>query len=119
MRVYFRNNYSSRVWVAIMRFDPGACGSSGNWATEGWWSINPGGQIWPFSTSNRYACFYAEADDGRIWIGPYGPVYIYWDAFSSCINIGSTAAYDMVGMRLLDLGSGAWNPSSTHTVKLT
>jgi hypothetical protein len=118
MRVYFHNNHSSTVWIAIMRYDPGACGSYGNWATEGWWGLNPGGTVWAFSTSNRYACFYAEADDGAVWAGSYGPVYIYWDAFSSCVNIGSTAAYDVVGMRLIDLGLFAWNPFASHTVNL-
>ena len=119
MKVKFRNNYPSTVWVAIMRYDPGSCGAYGNWATAGWWGISPGGLVYPFDTTNRYAAFYAEANDGAIWTGPYGPMYVYWNAFNSCINIGSTAAYDVVGLRLIDLGSGAWNPFATYTVTLT
>jgi uncharacterized membrane protein len=118
MQVRFRNQRSSKVWVAIMRYDPSGCGSYGNWATAGWWGVNPGQLVHAFNTSNRYACFYAEGDDGTIWTGPYGPMYVYWDAFSSCVGIGSTAAYDVVGLRLIDLGSGAWNPWATHTVNL-
>lgn len=102
MKVHFRNSYSSKVWVAIMKFDPDSCRDTGNWATQGWWGINPGQQVWAFSTNNRYAAFYANADDGRFWGGGYGPIYVYHKAFDSCINIGSTAAYGKVGLRLID-----------------
>jgi hypothetical protein len=112
MRVYFRNSYGPKVWVAIMRYDPNSCGEYGNWATAGWWGINFGQQVWAFSTNNRYAAFYADADDGAHWSGPYGPVYVYWEAFDSCVNIGSTAAYGIVGMRLIDVGN------SDHVVNL-
>ena len=112
MRVYFRNSYGTKVWVAIMRYDPDSCGEYGNWATAGWWGIDPGQQVWAFSTNNRYAAFYADADDGAHWSGPYGPVYVYWEAFDSCVNIGSTAAYGIVGMRLIDVGD------SDHVVNL-
>jgi len=44
-------------------------------------------------------------------------VYVYWNAFDSCVNIGSTGAYEVVGMRLIDLGGWAWTPS-VHTVTL-
>jgi len=112
MRVYFRNSYGTKVWVTIMRYDPDSCGEYGNWATAGWWGIDPGQQVWAFSTNNRYAAFYADADDGAHWSGPYGPVYVYWEAFDSCVNIGSTAAYGTVGMRLIDVGD------SDHIVNL-
>ena len=68
--------------------------------------------MWAFSTNNRYAAFYADADDGAHCSGPYGPVYVYWEAFDSCVNIGSTAAYGTVGMRLIDVGD------SDHVVNL-
>ena len=103
MKVHFRNGYRARVWVAIMRYEPDGCRDHGNWATAGWWSLEPGQQVWAFSTNNRYACFYADADDGAFWAGNYGPVYVY-HAFDSCVGIGSTAAYGTVGMRLIDLG---------------
>jgi len=112
MRVYFRNSYGTKVWVTIMRYDPDSCGEYSNWATAGWWGIDPGQRVWAFSTNNRYAAFYADADDGAHWSGPYGPVYVYWEAFDSCVNIGSTAAYGTVGMRLIDVGD------SDHIVNL-
>jgi hypothetical protein len=85
-----------------MRYDPDACREHGNWATAGWWSLQPGEQFYLFSTNNRYAAFYADADDGAFWAGEYGPVYVYYDPFDSCVGIGSTGAYGTVGMRLLD-----------------
>ncbi len=118
MMVHFHNSYPSKVWVAIMQYNPDTCGEDGDWETEGWWGIDPGGEVWAFSTSNRYAAFYAEADDGAIWTGPYGPVYVYWNAFDSCVDIGSTAAFAVVGMRLIDLGTFAWVPWATYTVNL-
>ncbi len=118
MKGIFRNSYPQTVWVAVMYFDPQHCGEFGNWATAGWWRITPGGQAWAFSTSNRYACFYAEADDGAVWSGPYGPAYVYYDAFDSCIDMGSNVYYEIVGMRLIDLGWWAWWPWASYTVNL-
>jgi uncharacterized membrane protein len=118
MKVHFKNSYPSTVWVAVMYYDPDGCDEYGDWATAGWWKLDPGQKKWPFSTSNRYAAFYAEAADGAVWSGPYGPVYVYQSAFDSCVNIGSTAAIDVVGMRLIDLGSLAWVPWANHTVNL-
>lgn len=112
MNVSFRNNYGPRIWVAIMRYDPNGCGQHGNWATDGWWGINFGEQVQVFSTNNRYAAYYAKAANGIQWTGNYGNVYIYHNAFNSCINIGSTAAYDMVKMRLID------TENKDHLVKL-
>jgi uncharacterized membrane protein len=106
MQVHFRNSYTSRIWIAIMRYDPAGCGGQyGNWATKGWWSIQPGESVYAFNTNNRYFCYYAEAQDGGVWNGPYGPIYVYRDAFDSCVNIGSTAAYGTVGTRLKDGGN--------------
>jgi len=106
--LYFRNRYSHKVWVAIMFYSPGRCGSYGSWGTRGWWGIDPGNIVGVFngnSDYNRYYAYYAKASDGATWSGQYGPVYVYHEAFDSCINIGSTAAYGTVGMRLIDVDS--------------
>ena len=113
MEVHFRNRYGPKVWVAIMRYDPVGCGAYGNWATQGWWGIDRDQEVWAFSTDNRYSAFYAEAEDGTVWTGPQGPVYVYLDAFDSCLNIGSTGARGVVGMQLIDGDS-----SGVHTVNL-
>ena len=119
MKVCFKNNYFTKVWVAIMRFDPDSCGGEGgNFATEGWWEIVPGGEVWAFSTTNQFAYFFAEAEDGAVWNGPFGPVSIYAEAFSSCLNIGSTASTGKVGMQEFELPWFRTNPLATHTVNL-
>lgn len=118
MQVHFKNNYSSPVWVAYMKYDPDSCGADGNWSTHGWWNLAPGEQKWVFSTTNEFACFYAEADDGSIWTGEYGPVYVYQEPFDSCINIGSSHAIDIVGMELMTLPGDRWNPLAVFTMNL-
>src|SRR6476659_423149 len=102
MKVQFRNSYPSKVWVAVMYYSPDACKEYGRWETAGWWGINPGDQVWAFSTNNRYAAFYAEAEDGATWSGPYGPMLIYQHAFRICIGLGQTGAIGSVGCRLID-----------------
>jgi uncharacterized membrane protein len=104
VNLYFRNNYPSTVWVAIMFYSPARCAQYGQWGTRGWWQINPGGTklVWVGNTLNRYYAYYANASDGAKWTGQYGPVYVYHQAFDSCLKIGSTAAYATVGMRLID-----------------
>jgi hypothetical protein len=119
VQVHFKNNYPKKVWVVIMRYDTDACGGEGgNWATAGWWEIDPGQEKYPFSTTNEYAAFYAEAEDGAVWSGPYGPVYVYGNAFNSCVNIGSTAAIKTVGMQQFQLPWFRANPLAVHTVNL-
>ncbi len=117
MLVGFQNNYPSPVWVASMHYDTSSCAEYGDWATEGWWRLGEGDSANCFWTTNRYAAFYAEAEDGAYWAGPYGPAYVYWHAFESCVDIGSTAAFETVGMRLIDLGDEAWVPV-TYTLNL-
>jgi len=118
MIVRFHNSYPSKVWLAVMYYDPNSCDEYGKWATEGWWGIKSGGDVAPFQTFNRYAAFYAEAEDGAVWTGPYGPVYVYYEGFKSCVRLGSTGADDIVGMRLLDFGKYALFPFTIYTVKL-
>lgn len=119
MQLCFQNNYSSPVWVAVMWWSPDLCGGDGgNWATAGWWGLNPGDSVctdvW---TDNEYFYFYAEADDGAVWAGPYGPVYATYQAFQGCINIGSTQDYLQLGMLQVDAGWWYW-AYFTYTVNL-
>lgn len=118
MQVCFQNNYSSPLSVAVMWWDPDGCGNDGNWGTRGWWNLGPGGNVhtnvW---TDNRYFCFYAEAWDGAVWSGPYGPVYASSDGFDSCVDIGSTADDQFLGMAEVDAGWWFW-AYVTYTVNL-
>lgn len=106
MQLHFRNNHGSPVHVAIMFYSPDTCGDAGSWGTRGWWNISPGGEAYVLNTGNRYAAFYAEANDGSIWSGSYGPIYVHQQAFDSCVNIGdNNPATRIVGLRLVDMDS--------------
>jgi hypothetical protein len=98
MQLSFHNSYGPRIWVAIMFYDPVGCADYGEWGTRGWYAIDYGGTALVLNTDNHYAYFYAEAADGGVWNGPYGPIYVTQQPFSSCINIGRTDAR-RVGLR--------------------
>jgi hypothetical protein len=118
--VKFRNSYGKHVDVAIMKWNPDKCGGEGgNWETKGWFGLEPGEVKSVFSTSNRNAGYYAEAVDGHEWKGDRGPVYVYNDAFDSCLNIGSSAAYGTIGMRLVQLPDMSFPTTHiNHTINL-
>jgi uncharacterized membrane protein len=119
MWVAFRNNTNQHVWVATMRQDTDACGGEGGgWRTEGWWSLSPGEAKTAFSTTNQYAYFYAEAQDGSWWGDTAGPgVYVSNDRFADCYAIGHTAPWRIVSMSEINVG---WPPAApgTHTLNL-
>jgi uncharacterized membrane protein len=115
----FCNKTNTKVFVAIMFSDDDECGGDyGGWRTQGWWGLNPGEtksvhSLDLFHNSNYY--YYAEGMDGRVWEGQYGDVYVYSDSFDSCLNIGSTAAEKVVGMRNINI---SWEITS-YTLNLT
>jgi uncharacterized membrane protein len=103
------NAYPKGVWVAIMYYAPDC--EYGEWIKKGWWRLTPGqckivygGDL---ADLNRYYCFYAEADDGAVWAGPYKR-FVPYQAFSWCEWIacshsdGSPCGYT-AGYRLLDI----------------
>jgi Protein of unknown function (DUF1036) len=117
MELHFRNSYdgTSLISVAIMFYSPSTCANYGSWGTRGWWNIAPGGEAYVLNTNNQYAAFYAEATNGAIWAGNYGPVYVHPYAFDSCVDIGdNNPATRVVGMRLVDMDG-----FSRYTVNLT
>jgi hypothetical protein len=119
MWVAFRNNTNQHVWVATMRRDTDACGGEGaGWRTAGWWSLSPGEAKTAFWTTNQYAYFYAEAQDGSWWGDTVGPqVYVRDERFDDCYGIGHTAPWYIVSMAELNVG---WPPAApgTHTLNL-
>ncbi len=119
MWVAFRNSHNAHIWVAIMRNDSDACGGDGgDWATAGWWSLSPGESKTAFWTTNQFAYYYAESDDGLQWGDTSGPtVYVTQDAFNSCYGIGSSG-WRTVVMGQINVG---WPPSApgTHTLNLS
>jgi uncharacterized membrane protein len=111
MQLHFRNSYGPRIHVAIMFYDPGCSSYGSPWGTRGWWGIDYGGQAYVLNTNNRYAYYYAEATDGAVWTGQFGPIYVPWQAFNLCENLGQTGAR-IVGLREVYI------PSDSHTVNL-
>ncbi|MBV9197306.1 MAG: DUF1036 domain-containing protein [Solirubrobacterales bacterium] len=115
--VNFRNSYGQTVWVGIERY------SCNGWENQGWYAVSPGETVTAFSTTNRYAYFYAQAANGAYWGGNYEGVtddYYPWYSpgydYGGCSNIGSTAETP-VGMRQVDLGG--WNLfDSSYTINL-
>jgi hypothetical protein len=116
VRVYVQNDARSRVFVAIMKYDPGACEPDTVWRTKGWWALNPGDDAFVAWTNNRFIYIYAESVDGLVWSGPFGPVYVFQAPFDECL-VGSSAAMATVGMFQVDVGGAGWVPLS-HTVRL-
>jgi uncharacterized membrane protein len=111
----FHNNYTQLVSVAVMQFDPDACGGEGgNWASHGWWNLNPGETKTAIWTKYDTAYFYGEAGDGSWWGNENGPrVYVNpYDRFDSCYAIGHST-WDIAEMEPAYLGSFLYN---THTV---
>src|SRR5690349_4278236 len=114
MWIAYQNNSGSPVWMVVGYYSPNCEGQ--DWAKKGWWRINPGASVTPLWTTNTNSLFYAEADDGRIWSGPY-TTFIPYQVFDWCWNIASTANGEDVGMRLVT-ASNPWFPW-TATINLT
>jgi uncharacterized membrane protein len=110
--VNFTNSYSTKIYVAYMRLDEGCRADSGDpWVVLGWINLEPGqSQSRPNPTGNQYYYYYAEADDGAYWAGPYG-TEVSSERFDKCEGIGVSVSdgpnpWHGVGMRELDLA--AW-----------
>lgn len=106
----FCNQYSSELWVAIVRYTPNCYDGNdylGDWTKEGWWHLNPGeckivdGD--DLEDVNRYYYYYAEAADGNYWAGPIPVAYIPQEAFNLCIDTGVEPSREL-GFRELDIG---------------
>jgi uncharacterized membrane protein len=96
-RVYFVNTCNRRIQTAVHFRD-----LSGNWITEGWWTLEPGEQAFVAQTTNRIFYMYAES------IGPVAN-RIYWDGSVRYFNIrGSRDSYGF-RQRNMDMNTfGRW-----------
>ena len=115
--VYFQNSYGKTVWVAV-EYGNSGCNlpGIGNWENVGWYRLDPGQSRRLFTTTSRYAYWYADAADGASWSGYYsGKVNPYY-AYDYCTSVDSYATDH--GMRQIDLGgSNLFDPTS-YTVTL-
>jgi uncharacterized membrane protein len=106
MWLRFHNSYSSGLWLAVGYYHPD-CSDGGDWAKKGWWRLEPGKTATVLWTTNKYSTFFAEADDGAFWAGPYH-TNLPLQAFDWCWNTASSQGED-VGMRLITV-TNAWAP---------
>ena len=108
--VSFTNSYGKKLYVAYMRRDfscQDECG--GIWDVLGWINLDPGEtETRANPTSNRWYYYYAEAQDGAIWAGPY-VAEVTNTKFEKCTclgvlvqNGGARNPYHDVGLRELD-----------------
>jgi uncharacterized membrane protein len=106
------NGYKTGIWAAIMYYQPG-CSDGGNWEKKGWWRMTPGqGKIvygGSLDDLNRYYCYYAMADDGAKWSGPYVRFLPYqafdWCEWTACSHSDGSPCGFNAGLRLLDINS--------------
>ncbi len=107
MWLQYSNQYSSGLYLAVGYYSPG-CDDGSDWASRGWYRIEPGQSAVVLWTTNEYSTFYAEADDGAYWAGPYGVILPYHAFDDWCWDLGVDPGLD-VGMRLVS-ATNAWAP---------
>jgi hypothetical protein len=120
MRIHLVGKTPGPIWVSMMTYAPDICGGSGggDWYVQGWWRVDLGRTIkTSVDTDNRYLALYAEASDGRVWGGPYGPVDCPQQRFQACIGLLNNPNYSglpdrRLGFRLID--GGAKKPSNLY-----
>ena len=101
------NSYPVRIWTAIMYFNPDECGGEGrDFLMVAWWPIEPGSCANVFGDDledvNRYWYYYAIADDGAEWAGPYVNQVQSDKPVHQCWGIGVSPG-DRVAFRELDI----------------
>ncbi|WP_371502429.1 DUF1036 domain-containing protein [Kitasatospora sp. NBC_00374] len=99
MWLKYSNQRNSGIWLVVGYLDKG-CDEGSDWASKGWFRIEPGGSVTPLWTTNEYSTFYAEADDGAVWNGPY-TVTVPFDPFDGwCWDLGVNPG-ESIGMQLV------------------
>jgi uncharacterized membrane protein len=105
------NSYPKGIWTSIMFYSPETCGGDGGeFEMMGWWRVNPGSCVLVYANDledvNQFWYYYAEADDGAFWAGPFG-ASVPFKAFGGhnwCYGTQSTTTDAHIGYRELDIG---------------
>jgi uncharacterized membrane protein len=107
------NSYPTLISTAITFYSPDKCGGEGdNFEMMGWWNIAPGSCALVYGGDlqdlNRYSYYFAQAEDGAVWSGPYG-ASVPIAAFDQCYGIGVIIENGdesvSIGFRELDIDS--------------
>ena len=90
--VTFHNQSSRQVSVTIMFFKAGCDGSASNFATRGWWVLNPNERKVVYSGEHRdFVYFYAYNDLGEQYTGSTYFACVPNRAFDWCQSICDNA----------------------------
>jgi hypothetical protein len=107
-QIRFTNSYGKKLYVAYMRLDYNCQSECGEpWDVLGWINLDPGEtEVRNNATRNQWFYYYAEAEDGAFWAGPY-VANVSNNKFEKCTCLGVIVSdgpqpYYDVGMRELD-----------------
>lgn len=83
------NKTTARVWVSY-EFRDTSCSDGSGWSKLGWWGLSRGECkiIYGKPPTNAYSYFYAEADNGWVWNGPFTTCTPY-ENFDQCDTVCS------------------------------
>ena len=105
------NGYPSGIWTSIMFYSPETCGGEGgDFEMMGWWRIAPGACALVYANDledvNRFWYYFAQADDGAVWAGPFttGVPLHPFGGDQYCWGLGSSEPGINIGYRELDIG---------------
>lgn len=106
--VSFTNSCEKKLYITYMRRDFKCQADCGDiWNVLGWIVLDPGEtEIRKNPTANRWFYYYAEAEDGTFWAGPY-VAEVSKAKFEKCTCLGVSVShgpqpYYNVGFRQLD-----------------
>lgn len=105
MNINIHNNYIAKVAVVVAYFDPGLCRGNGDWHVMGWLNINPGEEVFAFSTTSTTFFIYATdlAGLNHVWQGQDKFANVLSEPFNYCINVAPPGSW-RVGMTLIYTG---------------
>jgi hypothetical protein len=97
-----------------MFYNPETCGGDGgDFEMMGWWRVEPGSCVLAYANDledlNQFWYYFAKADDGAFWAGPFAanvPHHAFGGS-QSCWGDQKVAGSDFIqiGYRELDIGS--------------
>ena len=113
----FKNETSSRVYVAVLYLDEARCGTDG-WTQRGWWTIQPGETVSTIQMSSKtHYYYYAETSDGHSWPSEALTSYVPNSEFTDCYgNVRpDLPGYHRVGMMAIKVE----DTDRGHVISLT
>ena len=104
----FKNETSSRVYVAVWYLAEAQCGTDG-WMSEGWWTLDPGEEATTIQMgSNSYYGYYAHSTGGLLeWSSESYGAWVPSSVFTECRHDNGSYSpgsdYRWVGMKVFQV----------------